>query len=362
MKYWRGYLVAGIVALCTWALNQFAAAHSELIDMVYPYITRIVMDYLADWSAGISACLWQIVLIFFIVLVLASAVLMIVFRWNPIQWLGWVLTAVSVIGLLNTGLYGLNQHSGSLAEDIRLELRDYSVGSLERAAHYYAENANAYSTQVSRNSKNQVEFSNFAQLSEQAADGFEYLAYTRTFPTFTGSTVPVKELGFTGFYGGVTGKTVALTGESAVNPNVPDVGMPYAICHEMTHRMCVYSCTDAELGAFLSCTANSSAEYRYSGYLMAFRECYNALSAIHTDLGREALNRVLAEVSSTVLADMEQYNNFLKNSDEVNDDLCKLLVSWHIQEVDQYNEVDEDAEKFDPMDETDERFQDILIH
>lgn len=362
MKYWRGYLVAGIVALCTWALNQFAAAHSELIDMVYPYITRIVMDYLADWSAGISACLWQIVLIFFIVLVLASAVLMIVFRWNPIQWLGWVLTAVSVIGLLNTGLYGLNQHSGSLAEDIRLELRDYSVGSLERAAHYYAENANAYSTQVSRNSKNQVEFSDFAQLSAQAADGFEYLAYTRTFPTFTGSTVPVKELGFTGFYGGVTGKTVALTGESAVNPNVPDVGMPYAICHEMTHRMCVYSCTDAEFGAFLSCTANSSAEYRYSGYLMAFRECYNALSAIHTDLGREALNRVLAEVSSTVLADMEQYNNFLKNSDEVNDDLCKLLVSWHIQEVDQYNEVDEDAEKFDPMDETDERFQDILIH
>ena len=77
MKYWRGYLVAGILALCAWALGQFAAAHTQLVDMVYPYITRIIMDYLAVWSAGIAGCLWQIVLIFLIVLFLASVVLMV---------------------------------------------------------------------------------------------------------------------------------------------------------------------------------------------------------------------------------------------------------------------------------------------
>ena len=63
MKYWRGYLVAGILALCSWALCQFSAAHTQLVDMVYPYITRIIMDYLAGWSAGVSGCLWQTLLI-----------------------------------------------------------------------------------------------------------------------------------------------------------------------------------------------------------------------------------------------------------------------------------------------------------
>lgn len=360
MKYWRGYLVAGIVALCTWALSQFAAAHTQLVDMVYPYITRIIMDYLAGWSAGIDGCLWQAILIFFIVLLLASIVLMVVLRWNPVQWFGWVLAAVSVFSLLNTGLYGLNQYAGPISEDVRLEMKEYSVGSLERAANYYRDMANQCATQVGRNSDGSLRFKDFETLAEQAADGFNSLAYDKTYPIFTGSTVPVKELGWSSLYGSTTGVTVALTGESAVNPNVPEVGLPFAICHEMSHRMCVYSHTDAEFGAFLACTANSSPEFQYSGYLMAFRQCYNALRTIHTDLGKDALNRVVAGVEDVVLSDMEDYNDFLgSKANSVEDELCKMLVSWHIQEIARYDESEEE-DVFDPMDESDERFQDIL--
>ena len=358
MKYWRGYLVAGIVALCTWALCQFAQAHTELVDMVYPYITRIIMDYLAGWSADFAGCLWQTILVFLAVLLLASIILMIVLRWNPIQWLGWVLSVVSVLSLLHTGLYGLNKYSGTIAEDVRLELKEYSVGSLERAANYYRDMANQYADQVDRNSDGSLRYSSFEELAQQAADGFDYLAYQKTFPTFTGSTEPVKELGWSGLYGSTTGITVALTGESAVNPNVPAVGIPFAICHEMCHRMCVYSHTEADFGAFLACTFNSSAEFQYSGYLMAFRHCYNVLRSIQTDLGRDAASRVAAGVKSTVMADIEDYEDFLGNSD-TEDELTKLLVSWHIQEIARYDQ-EEEEDPFDPMDETDERFQDIL--
>lgn len=359
MKYWRGYLVAGILTLCSWALCQFAAAHTQLVDMIYPYITRIIMDYLAVWSSGISGCLWQILLVVLAVLLLASIVLMVVLRWNPIQWFGWVLTVVSAIFLLYTGLYGLNQYAGPIAEDVRLELREYSVGSLERAANHYRDMANQYAGQVSRNADGSLNFDDFEVLSEQAADGFAYLGYQKTYPTFTGSTEPVKKLGWTGFYNGTTGITVALTGEAAVNPNVPDGGLPFAICQEMTHRMCVYNDEDAQFGAFLACTYNSDPQFIYSGYLMAFRQCYNALRSIHTDLGQEALGRVMAQVDARVLADMEEYNAFLgKDADAVQDSLCKLLVSWHIQELTRSDEEEDDV--FDPMDESDERFRDIL--
>lgn len=359
MKYWRGYLVAGIIAACTWALNQFAAAHTQLVDMVYPYISRIVMDYLAGWSAGFEGCLWQTLLIFAVVLLLASVVLMVVLKWNPIQWLGWVLAVVSVVVLLNTGLYGLNEHAGSVAEDVRLELKEYSVGSLERAANYYRDKAGEYANKVSRNADGSVRGS-LEEFKDQAADGFEYLAYQRTIPIFTGSTQPVKELGWSGLFDGTTGITVALTGESAVNPNVPAAGLPFAICHEMCHRMCVYGHTDGDFGAFLACTANSDPTYIYSGYLMAFRHCYNALRSIHTDLGRDALNRVMSEVDRKVMSDMEQYNSFLgDDAAAVDDELCKMLVSWHIQEVAQYEDAEQD-DVFDPMDEMDDRFWDIL--
>ncbi len=359
MKYWRGYLVAGIVALITWALGSFAAAHTQLIDMAYPYIDRIIMDYLANWSADFDGCLWQTLYTVLIVLVVASGVVMLALRWNPVQWFGWVLAVFSVISLLNTGMYGLNEHAGPLAEDIRLEVNEYSVGSLERAAIYYRDMANKYAKTVSRNSDGSVKTGEFQELAEKAGEGFDYLAYERMYSVFSGTTIPVKQLGWSHQYDGVTGVTMGITGESAVNPNVPAVGMPFAICHEMSHRMCVYGDSDADFAAFLACTANSDPEFIYSGYLMAFRCCYNALASIESDLGQNALQRVVKNADSRLMADMERYNRFL-NQKAVDGDLCNLLVSWHIQEVVSKEEQKDEQVVFDPMDESDERFQDIL--
>ena len=360
MKYWRGYLVAALIGAFSWGLIEFAQSHWVLVDMIYPYTGRMIQDFMAAWSSGAAYCLWQLLLLVLAAGVLASIVMMIIWKWNPIQWFGWVMAVVSLITLLNTGLYGLNKYAGPVSEDVRLEMKEYSVGSLERATNYYRDMENEYAAKVGRNSDGTLRFPDFEKMAEQAADGFHYLAYQRTYPTFTGSTEPVKELGWSGLYGSTTGMTVALTGESAVNPNVPEVGLPFAICHEMSHRMCVYSHSDADFAAFLACTSNSSPDFQYSGYLMAFRQCYNALRTIHTGLGQDALNRVMADVDDVVLEDMEVYNDFLgKDANAVDDDLCKMLVSWHIQEIAHYD-AEEEEDIFDPMDESDERLQDIL--
>lgn len=360
LKYWRGYLIAGIIALGTWVLTMVAKTYTQLVDMVYPYVSRIVMDYMASWSSGVEGCLWQILLLFAIALLVLSIVLMIVFRWNPIQWGGWVLTGVSILVLLNTGMYGLNAYAGPVSEDVRLEEVEYSVGSLERAAIYYRDMANQLAQQVSRNPDGSVDFPAFSQLADQAGESFHTLTYENTIPIFSGSTLPVKELGWTGFYEGVTGVTVGLTGEAAVNPNVPAVGLPFAICHEMAHRMCVYSCSEAEFSAFLACSVHSSPEFQYSGYLLAFRACYNYLLAINSPAGRDALSRVRADLNDRVLADMEEYNQFFgENATLVDKPLCDLLVSWHIQQIADAQDQEEEN-TFDPLDESDDRFQDLF--
>ena len=164
MKYWTGYLTAGIIAAITWALQRLAENFGELVDMVYPYVTRTLQNVLAGWSSGVDFCLWQMAALVLGIGLIASIVLMIVMKWNPVRWLGWVLTAAAAIYFLNTLVFGLNYHAGPLADDIRLEMRQYGVEELTDAAIYYRNKANFLAQQVKRDANGDVAFDDFDTL------------------------------------------------------------------------------------------------------------------------------------------------------------------------------------------------------
>lgn len=378
MKYWRGYIAAGLMAALTWGLMTFAQAHGSLIDMVYPYMTRLIQTSLAGWSGGIEVCLWQLLAVLLLVVLLASIVVMIVLRWNFVQWLGWVLAGASALFMLHTGVYGLNSHAGPLSEDIRLNVTEYTVTELAEATTYFRDIAGYLSHQVPRSGDDTPDYPEFQELAEMAGEGFEKLTYEQYLPVFAGSTVPVKELGWADLYTsmGITGVTMGLTGEAAVNPQTPVVAQPFVMCHEMAHRMCINLERDANLAGFLACDANSSPIFRYSGYFMAFRYCYNALASIGTTSANAAASEIRAGIDPVMQADLDAYNEFfftnqnqfatnlatsandsyikvsgdesgVKSYEEVHD----LLVSWYIQEI--YLPAHKDEEiVFDPTDKT----------
>ena len=351
MKYWRGYLAAAIFAFFSWALLQFAAANTMLIDMVYPYVTRTLQTYLADWTGGAAFCLWQVLVALGIALVLASAVLMILLKWNPVQWFGWVTAAISIVFFLHTGLYGMNQYAGTVANDIRLTVTEYTLSELEDAAAYFRDNANALVDQVERDSSGKI-VADFDTLAQQAAEGFRTLVYEDSYSIYAGSTVPVKKLGFAKRYTkkGVTGVTVALTGEAAVNPQTPTMALPYAMCTEMAKRMCIAELNNAKFSAYLACRANSSAQFQYAAYCMAYRTCYDTLLRIGSENALAAANRVKYSVNEKMQADLQTYEKFLKEKvDET--ETCQLLVSWYVQEIVLPTQVEQES-KFDPYDET----------
>lgn len=351
MKYWRGYLIAAIIAACTWALREFAAAHSLLVDMIYPYVTRMVQTYLAQWSSGVTFCVWQAALLALVALALASIVLMVILKWNPIQWFGWILTAASLLFFLHTGLYGLNEFAGPLSDDLRLNDAEYSytVSELEAAAAYYRTHANALANQLSRDEDTQA--SDFQTLAQQAAEGFEVLTYQKHYAVFAGSTLPVKELTFA-TNKNTTGITVALTGEAAVNPNIPEVCLPFAMCREMAYRMCIAIPRDADFAAFLACDANPSLEFQYAGYLMAYRACYEALEEVAASNGQtELLKKQKNAEGDRLQADLQAYDAYFGTASTLDSGFCDLLVVWHIQTVIlPQQEIEEVA--FDPLDES----------
>ena len=377
MKYWRGFLIAAILGGFSWALMAFADSHQKLIDMVYPYLVRFMQDYLADWSGTVAFCLWQVLALVMVVGVLASIVLMIVLRWNPIQVIGWYTAVASLLVFAYTALYGMAGSAGPLAEDIRLPISGFTVQELEEATIYYRDQANKLSSQVKRNPDGTVDYPDFQTLAEQAEDGFVSLVYDYSYAVFAGNTSPVKELGWTDMYTsmGITGFTMPLTGEAAVNPQIPDVGLPFTMCHEMAHRMAIKDEQDANMAAFLACQANPRVEFQYSAYLMAYRYCYNALAKINTDEAKLAAQRVRSGISDTLYSDLSHWDTFFithrnetatKVATTTNDTYIKatgdergvdsygevytLLVCWHLDQVVRPSQVVE-ITKFDPFDE-----------
>ena len=357
MKYWRGYLVALILSVSSWALLQFAASHMVLMDMVYPYMTRLVQTNLATWSSGASFCIWQMAVLVFAGGVAASIVLMVMLKWNPIQWFGWVMAAVSVVVLLNTGLQGMNQYTGSISDDMRFKNGDVTVLSVEDSAEYYLKNAQNLAAKVSK-----MDY-DFAELVEKAPNGFENLVYKEHYAIFAGSQLPVKELSWSGYYTrkGITGVTVAITGEAAVNTQTPEALLPYAICREMCSRMSISKDPDIEFAAILACINNDDPRFQYAGYLMAYIQCVEALRGVESSKAQQAVSRLEKAPAKVVSADIALWQDFTAKK-EVTDTAGQLLANWYIHTVVSVKQREE-AEKendFDPMNTEDPRLTGIV--
>lgn len=353
MKYWRGYLTAGILLACTWALREFAKAHSVLVDMIYPYVTRMMQSFLSDWSSGVNFCLWQMFILAGVAVVIATIVLMVIFKWNPIQWFGWVCAAVAVVVFLNNALYGLNEFSGPLAEDIRLGETDYNITELEKATAYFRDNANEMAEKITRDSMGEVVFADFDTLAAKAGEGFYSLVYDQSLAVFAGPLEPVKKLGWASSYTaqGVTGVTVGLTGEAAVNPQTPAVMLPFAMCQEMAHRMSILIPRDASFGAYMACMANSDAQFQYSAALMAYRYCLKALEALDQVTSAGTAAQVRAQESAYVTRDLKVCDSFYGDREMDDADACDLFTSWHIEKIVLPTLVEEE-DVFDPLDKT----------
>ncbi len=360
MKYWFGYLVAAIIGGLTWVLMQFGQRFSTLVDMVYPYVIRTLQDILAQWSSSVDFLLWQLLAIALAVVILASLVAVVASKKSLIGWGGWVLSALSLVYLLHTMFWGLNYYAGPLSDDIRMDVTQYTIEELADATKYYRDQANTLSQKVKRDGSGNLVYPDFDQLAQRAGMGFQRLVYDRSYPIFAGSTLPVKKLGWADMYTsmGITGVTFGLTGEAAVNPQIPQVLLPFTMCHEMSHRMCIASERDANFSAFLACSAHPDNEFEYSGYFMAFRYCYNSLASVRTTAAAQYTADLRNGISPQLQKDLDAYNAFFRAkqdqtatriADTANDtylrasgeasgiasysQVCDLLVSWHIQEV-----------------------------
>jgi hypothetical protein len=118
--------------------------------------------------------------------------------------------------------------------------------------------------------------------------GMEF-AYMRTSPRQARMYSTLGKLGIAGIY-------IPFTGEAVVNPISTDPFLPAVMAHEMAHRLGFAPEEDANMIAYLACMASDEPIFRYSGSIMAFNYCYNALTSREYRIGlRERMGAVAAD-------------------------------------------------------------------
>lgn len=368
MRNLRGFFVAAIFGGLTWLLTWAAKQYQNVLYLAYPFMSRTVQDYLAAFTAKFDFCLWQVALLAVIVAFLATFVLTLLLRRNVLRWLGGWTAAASVVLFLFMGMWGLNYYNpNTLSDSLRLEEVRYTTKNLRSATEYYRDKANELALEQKRDSSGGLEMSDFETLAAQAGEGFDTMTFRCS--AFAGNRTPVKKLGFSQQFDrwGFTGVTVALTGEAAVSTETYVGALPFTMCHEMAHRISLAKEDEANFAAFLTCAANSSKEFQYSGYFMAYIYCYNALARVDAAGAREVaagvnaqFRRDLDDNTATVAksdgpakdAMQNVYDGYQKSVGQAEgiltyDAVDSDLVNWYLSET--AEPVEPDTPQFDPL-------------
>lgn len=370
MKKYMGYFVALGGLLLTFAITTLAKRYGQLLDAFYPYVTRWLQKILSGISSIFPFTLWQALAVVLVLVLITILVLVIRRKKSVIRCIGWVLAVVSLGWCAHTAIYGLNFYASSLSQDLHLEEVELTQKDLENALLYFRDKANELALTLPRDEQGNLIYEEFDALAQKAGAGYQTLT-RQGYSVFAGSLLPPKKLMWSRVYSamGICGVSMALTGEASVNPAIPNMSIPYVMCHEMAHRMCISLEDDANFSAFLACQANDDPQFVYSAYYMAYRYCYNALAKAD----RTALKEIHAGVNDQFRRDLRFYDEFFakeKNTAastvantannayiQVSGDktgtasyglVATQLTTWYLQETGQL--TPEEPPKFDPLD------------
>lgn len=292
----RRFMLAGALLLsCPIAMTLFEH-FGEALFPAYREFSKTLISVQAGAASIAPFALWDF-LAAALVVAAAIALIMRIVRKRPIlPWLSAVVLTLSALFALFVWGWALNHYAPSLADELDLPVREYSVDELADATEHYLREAAELSTSMEREPRGELAPRDFNELAGIAGTSYARLAESRAI--FRGSTAPVKALLLVGvplLYSGHTGIFFSPTGEAGVPLDCAAEELPFIMCHEAAHRLAIASEQEANFAAYLACSSSDDARFRYSGALSAFSYCYSALVRKAPERARELTDALLSE-------------------------------------------------------------------
>lgn len=283
-----------------------ASTFPEVFFTFYPTLSRWILSVIATITSVVPFAVCEIGIAVLVIWLLVTLIISF-FKHKFLSWLTGFLLTASIISFAFVALWGLNYYAPPMAERMDMEQRQFTAAELREATEYYLEMANAMGTRVERNSDGTMKEYDFSEMAEHAGDGYNALA--KKYTCFGGSTVRVKRLIISPIMGkiGMTGGFICLTGESCVSTTTYAAAMPFTMAHEIGHRMAFAREDEANFAGFLACSKSGRSEFLYSGYYMAFKYCYNALSKADPAAAKEVWKGVSKNLAADLSAASRHY-------------------------------------------------------
>ena len=200
--------------------------------------------------------------------------------------------------------WGINYNRKGIADQLHLQMREYSIGDLQNLNGMLLEKVNvAKASLVNCNEAYPTSSALFARVSAA------YSNLDSAYPFLQYHTVSLKPSiwGWLGNYTGFTGYYNPFTGEAQVNTTVPKFLQPYICCHEVAHQLGYAKEMEANFVGYLAASASSDTLFHYSVYLDLF---------IYSNRNLYAMDSVAArtyskQLSPAVRADLDEWKRFV---------------------------------------------------
>ncbi len=238
---------------------------------------------------------------------------------------GWVLSSALLLYML---LHGLNFYRLPASELLELDTSPKSGEFLQAVCIDLAQNASIARRQLPEDENGNVALDgSITDVLVKAGKGYE--ALEDQYPFLWGVVNRGKPVHLSPLWSftGITGMYFPFFSEANINVDQPACDIPATAAHELAHTRGFAREDECNFFACLACFHHPSADYRYSGYLMAYVYCANALYAYDQDLWLATR----AYCSEGMLADLQQRSEYWQQFEGQVQDISESINNSFIE-------------------------------
>lgn len=236
-----------------------------------------------------------------------------------------LLLAAGILFFIYAAACGVNYYRTSFAEETSLEVEGGTVEELKEACRMLTDQVNETASEVYRDESGQMKLTGDVQ--ERAVAAMEKLG--EKYDCLEGEYPRPKGLVFSWILSvqKLTGIYSPFTIEANYNTEMTDYNIPFTACHELAHLKGFMQEQEANFIGYLAALESDDTEFQYSGALLGWIYCTNALQ--ETDY--EAYREIRSELCEEAEVDLEANSQFWQKyespvaevANEVNDTYLK---------------------------------------
>lgn len=249
---------------------------------------------------------------------------------------------LSFLFLLYGVMHGLNYYRLPAAELMGLDTSPQSPEFLQQVCIQLAQDASRERESLQEDGQGCVKLSQSKRETLRLADN-GYRNLDDQYPFLWGGVWTAKPVLLSHWwsYTGITGMYFPFFAEANVNVDIPDWEIPSTAAHELAHTRGFAREDECNFLAFLTCINSDSADFRYSGYMLAYIYCSNALYSYDQDLWQTVQSYVSEGMRKDLQAQNAYWDQFEGEVQEISSSINNSFIEAHGDEdgVLSYNRV-----------------------